>query len=318
MISGTFSTAATLVPIYISLPCGYDYIEILNLTDFGSVAANTHTMIARGYSSLPDGYALYIPKTNGAATFGTQTMTLTGGFSFIADSAAQPLGVPIAITAITAANPPVASSATTGSIGDIVRLYGTTGMLQISTMDFTVTAVNAGVSQSFGYLVAAGGFAAPATAGFYRKLPFDEGRFYPRSRYITAISQANPAVIQFSVTHKFVVGEKLRINIPSGWGMPQMNGLLVTVVAVNTATNTITTDIDSSLFTAFAFPTSAVAATGISFPMAIPIGETAAAPYGALFDDSRLNDSFTGVKIDTTVLDASVTYSYRAYKGLHI
>ena len=245
-------------------------------------------------------------------------MTATGGFTFIADSAALPLGAAVAITAITAANPPVASSATTGSIGDIVRVYGTTGMLQIAGMDFTVTAVAAGVSQSFGYLVAAAGFGAAATAGFYRKLPNDDGRFYPRNRYITAITVGNPTIIQLSVTHKFLVGERVRINIPTGWGMPQINGMDATITAINTVTNTISVNIDSTLFTAFAFPTSAVAATGISFPQVIPFGETAASPWGALFDDSRLNDSFTGVKIDTTVLTASCNYSYRAYKGLPI
>lgn len=316
MVSGTFSTAATLVPINLPLPCGFDYIEILNLSDFADAGATTQVMRAKGYSALPAGYSYYTAKTNGAATLGTETMGTTGGFTFISDSEAIPLGAPVVLTAVTNANPAVCSTASNLAVGDIARVYGTTDMLQIAGMDFSVTAINAGVSQTFGYLNAAG-FAAAASAGTFRKVS-SQGRFYPRARYITAISQAASAVITMSVTHGYVVGEKVRISVPAVFGMTQMNGQLCTITAISTANNTITVDVNSAAFTAFAFPTSAIAATGISFAQVVPVGEAALVPYGNLLDDATINGSFNGVNVGTTVLIASKNYAYVARRGVPV
>jgi hypothetical protein len=82
--------------------------------------------------------------------------------------------------------------------------------------------------------------------------------------------------------------------------MVEMNGLLGTITAVTTSAtvNSITVNIDSSGFTAFAFPTSAVAALGIGVPEVTPVGEAAASPYQNLLDDATRNVSITGVSID--------------------
>jgi hypothetical protein len=317
MVTGTFTTDATPSPINISLPSGYDYIEILNTTDFGSTAANTNVVRARGYSSLPAGYASYNTKTNGAATLAIETMGTTGGFTFISDSASVALGTPVTnVSAINRANPAVVSTANPVANGSVVRMYGTTGMLQLAGYEFTTAGYNAGVSFTLAYLNNSG-WAADATAGSFVTVPFD-ARFYPRRRFITAITAANPAVVTLSVTHGYAVGEKVRMVVPTQYGMTQMNGLLATITAISTANNTITLDVDSSAFTAFAFPTSAVYLAGCSPAVVVPVGEAVEYPYGLYPTsiDAVANQSFNGVQIGATVLVASKSYSYVARKGV--
>jgi len=332
ILTGTFTTGATLAPVLISLPSGATEFKIRNETDYTAHAA---TIIeASGQASSTVNTARVSTGSGANPNVLTDTILLTGGFTFVSDTAGQNPGPAIAITGINQINHPLALSATTGGIGDVIRVYGTTGMLQIAGMDFSVTAVNAGVSQTLGFLDASG-FAAPATAGFYRKLPYQgtsvtnpgiaaSPRYYPRVRYITGITQANPAVVTMSVAHDFQVGEKVRIIVPPEFGMTEINNYLATITAIahSATVNTITLDIDSTAFTAFAFPTSALAATGIRFAQVVPVGEaainTVALPVANSLDDATRNASINGVIIDTSVLVASKTYSWIAKKGLSI
>ena len=74
------------------------------------------------------------------------------------------------------------------------------------------------------------------------------------------------------VDHGYKVGSQIRFSVSSSFGMTEINGLVGNVVAVDTVTgttNTFTVDIDSTNFTTFAFPTSAVANQGVQFPQAI-------------------------------------------------
>jgi hypothetical protein len=104
--------------------------------------------------------------------------------------------------------------------------------------------------------------------------------------------------------------------------MTEINGLIGNVTAVNTTTNTITVDIDSSGFSAFAFPTSAIAAGGITFAQVTPVGEAAinsvAQPYGNLLDDSTDNVSINGVTIGATVQTTAKVYQYIATRGVSV
>lgn len=314
LLTGTFTSTATVVPI--SLPSGYDVFELVNITDIGDAGATTQVMRAKGYSSLPAGSAYLNLKTNGAATLAIESMITTGGFTWVDDSGALPAGAAVVVTAITNANPAVVSSASTAVVGDIVRVYGTTGMFQVAGMDFTVTAVNPGVTQSLGYLNGAG-FLAAATAGFIRVMPFDP-RFYPRRRYITGITQAANAVVTLSVTHGYLPGEKVRMDVPAAFGMTKMNGLLPTILSVNTGTNTITLDVDSTAFTAFAYPTSAIAAIGVTPAQVIPVGQAVEAPWGQFFFDGTQNQSFKGILVGTGVQTTGKLYQWIARRGVSV
>lgn len=287
------SLVSTGNPQIISIPAGFDEFHLRNRTNLVGGAGIVESI---WYTGMAAGSA--ITDTLAAGTI-TRTVITAAGFTYSDSSTAQ-LGPAIAVTAVTAATPAVAATATTPVVGDIVRVYGTTGMLQIAGMDFSITAVTPGVNMTFGYLPAVG-FAAAATAGFYRRLPFDYP-FYPRKRYITAITAAASAVITLSVTHGYVVGEKVKIYVSAAFGMTQINGQLGTITAINTTTNTITVDIDSSAYTAFAFPTSATAALGVSFPHIVPAGENASILTGAI-RDAGTRQIYLGTAVDGTAAD---------------
>lgn len=321
IVSGTFTSDGTATNIV--LPSGYNKFELTNITDIGSTAANTNVMKAFGTSAMSAGSAYYTPKTSGAATNGTEATITSGGFTFVADSATQAIGSSVVVTSVTAANPAVvATGTTTGLVAStsVVRIYNETAMQQISSMDFTVGTISAGVSFQLKYLDASG-FAAAGTTGSYRIINATD-RFYPRRRFITKISKATSAVITLSVTHGYTAGQAVRIYVPSAFGMTEMNGLLGNITAISTTNNTITVDIDSSSFSTFAFPTSATAAAGVSFPIVVPVGETAinsvTFPYGNLLDDATDNVSFTGVNVGTTVQTSGSLYQYIAYKGVSV
>lgn len=326
VLTGTFTSDG--LTRNITLPSGYNDFKMINITDIGSAAAATPVMRAQATSSMLAGSAYYSTKTNGAATLDLETTTLTGGFTFIDDSASTPIGPILNIaTGVSKAAPAVVTTNVTTNLnnGDIVRIYGTTGMLQIAGMDFTISLLNSGVSYDLAYLDSTG-FANVATAGKARKVAFDS-RYYPKSRFITNISQAANAIVTMSVTHGYTVGQQVRIYCTANFGMTEINGLLGTIIAIGTAdtsgfTNTITLDIDSSAFTAFTFPTSAVAALGVTFPQVVPVGEaainTVTEHFANLLDDATRNISFRGVQIGTTVQTTAKVYQWIATKGTAI
>lgn len=315
IVSGTFASTGTALNI--SIPSGYNEIELTNITDVGSAAANTNVMKAWGTSSMPAGSAYYAPKTSGSATNALTASTTTGGFTFVADSGNQAPEAALAVTSATNASPPVLTmTSSTGNIlaGDIVRYYGASGQYNLAGMDFTAGTVVANTSIGLAYMGAPG---AVGAGGTVRRIPFNP-RFYPRSRYVTAITKAASAVVTLSVTHGYTVGQTVRLNVPSAFGMTEINGLLGTITAVNTSTNTITLNIDSTAFTTFAFPTSAVAAAGITFAQVIPVGEASTGTTANLVDDATDNQSFTGVQIGATVQTTGSTYQWVARRGVSV
>jgi hypothetical protein len=334
VLTGSFTSLGTQINLV--LPSGYSEFKMTNITDIGSAAANTNVMVAEGTSLMPAGSAIYQLKTNGAATLQIPSMTLTNGFTFVADSDNGTPGPLIPLTAagntISQAAPAVVLTGNTAGLiagVSLVRLINTVGMENIASMVFTVGAIVNNVSftlQNLDTSGVVGGFGANATNGSYRAIPFPT-MFSPRYHYITNISLAAQARITMSVTHGLTVGQAVRILVPAGWGTTQMNGLLGTVTAIGQAdvsgfTNTIDVNINSSAFTAFTFPTSAVAAGGIGFAQVVPVGETAvntlALPVGNVLDDRTLNVSFRGIQIGTTVQTTGKLYQWIAKQGLTV
>ena len=313
-LTGTFTSAG--VAVNLDIPSGYTEIELTNITDIGSAAANSNVMRAWGSSSMAAGSAFYAPKTNGAATNALTVSTTTGGFTFLDDSGLQTPGAAnTGITSVSQANPAVVALASTTGFAntDVVRIYSTTAMLEIAGWDFTIAALIANTSFTLAYLDASG-FAAAASAGTIRRIPFDP-RFYPSNRRITGISAATSAVITLNVTHGFTAGQAVRIKVPSDFGMIEMDNLVGNITAISTANNTITVDIDSSAFTAFAFPTSAIAGAGVEAPQVTPLGETANNTFANNLDDATDNQSITGVIVGTTIQTSGSLYQWVARRG---
>ncbi|MDC7243645.1 MAG: hypothetical protein PQJ44_06890 [Sphaerochaetaceae bacterium] len=261
--SGTFTS--TGVGVKIPLPADADRFVTINHTQ-SATTQNPGRMIEAEWRKnvTASDNARRVGKLNSANTTEV-TLVTSGGFKYVAS---PPLPeTELTGTTITAANPAVASVANSYSNGDRVRIYDSTGMLQIGGMDFTVSSVSGSAVTLAG--LDASGFAAAATAFKIRRIS-DDPAVAPEFLYVTNITQAASAVVTVSTAHSYVVGQKIHLSVPSSFGMVEADQLDVEITAVGTYT--LTVDLDSTGFTAFAFPTSASSPTSRLFATASPAG----------------------------------------------
>lgn len=276
-----------------NIPSGFDMIEVENLTKMATAQNGTGVRFL-WQKGMAAGSALQY-TTDGTGVLKATQIT-TGGFTLL-DTSIQTPGSLLTGTTITNAAPPVCSSANTGGLanGNIVRIINCTGAPQLNGYDFTVGSVTANTSFSLAYMGAPGN---AGTAFYYRILP-NNPQFYPARKYIVAATQANPCVITLSTTHGLTVGQYVTFNVPSAFGMTQLNGQRAVITAISTAANTITVNLDSTSFTAFAFPNAASAATPFTPAQVIPFGDGIAPPNSAgnqdVLDGSTYNQSVRGV-----------------------
>jgi len=337
-LTGQFTGSSAVQ--YVTLPSGYQYFKMFNLTDLGT-ANTTSVMVASASSYMPAASAYY-SIGSGANSILTSKFTSTNGFTFIMDSGGQPISAQLAGQSLSSAAPGVVGSTNTGVLmnGNIVRLYNVTNDQQLSGMDFTVSSVTANTSFALQYLDTTQTNLGTATTLNYRIIPFD-ARYYPRRRFITNLASAagGNTLITLSVTHGLTAGQAVRIYVPNNFGTgtnPFVSGpigsginsvgqgITATIVAIGTAdasgfTNTITVNVNSSAFT-WGWPTSASFAAGSQVPFVVPVGEaainTTALPYGNSLNDATYNTSFTGVQIGTTVQTNGKQYQWIASSGI--
>lgn len=295
---GRFTSAGSSV--LLSIRSDVNWMRVYNTT----VAAAAQTTAVGVEYYWQQGFAqdsAWEYKKAGASVAGANLVTFntSGGFSLV-DTSANPNGVINAtVTAVSnAAIPVVSNSGSNGLVaGDIVRMINVSGAKQLGGMDFTVghnTLTSGTFSLDYMSQIVAG------TTGSWMKIKYD-ALYYPRRRSITKITQAAQAVVTMSVTHGYKVGQLVRMVVPSAFGMSQMDGILATIVAVNTTVtsgNSITLDVDSSAFTAFAFPV-----TG-AFPYTpaevVPVGEDT--PFALsqnvdILSDATVNTGLIGMSL---------------------
>lgn len=275
---GTFTQPATAVNQTIPLPSGADYFVSTNLTQM-ALAPNPGVCVrgewyGGGLTAINDG--LRWKKTNSSNAINIDnfsTATASNGYTYV-NAPPQPEAA-VTGTAITAANPAVVTMTNTYSEGDVVQLYGTTGMLQIAGMAFTISSVSGSGFTLLG--LDASGFAAPATAVIARRI----GKLMPvepRFLYVTGITQATQGVITVSEKHQYVVGQKIELVIPGSFGMVQLNNYYLpqnlppVITAVTDYTMTI--NVNTTNFTAFAFPASTSSPTAQLFATLSSAGQS--------------------------------------------
>lgn len=282
--SGSFTSAGTAKDI--ELRSDFDYFETENHTQMATTQTTGRGVTFRWYNGYSADSAFMVSKENSANTVTYEVVT-SGGFTRVDTSVQAPEAAKATSgTDVTAANPAVVTVTSHGySNGDRIRIYGTTSMLQIAGMEFTIGSVGANDFE-LSYLDASG-FAAAATAGFARRIP-NNPMYVPTKNYITGITAASAMVVTLSITHNLAIGDAIRLHVSSDFGMVEADNLVGNVTAVNTTTNAITLDIDSSTFTAFAFPTSAVAAGGVTHAHVIPFGSVANGVEQALDNQSKI------------------------------
>jgi hypothetical protein len=257
---------STGAPVQINLPGSADYFTAENLTQIGMMQTVGRGVKFEWFNQLtaPMGQTRWYKGTSSDAI--NATVDASGGFTYYF---APPLpGPPVVGTAITAANPAVVTMTNTFVNGQNVRLYGTTGMLQIAGMEFTISSVSSTGFTLLGLNSAA--FSAPATAVTARLLP-QLASVEPEYLYITGISQAPQAVVTVSIAHNYVVNQLVHFSVPSSFGMTQINQLTGEIVAVTAYTMTV--NINSTAFTPFAFPASSLSPVAPLFATLAPAGQ---------------------------------------------
>lgn len=284
------SFTSTGVGVNIPLPSYPDYFQTWNFTQMPLAPATPVVVKAEwfgskfgaGATAANDGLRWKKSANTSVLNLDTfATSTASNGFTFVTVVPFVEAQNANAITAITNANPAVVSQTNTYNNGDILRLYGTTGMLQIAGMDFQISSASGSGYTLLGLpATAANGFAAAATAGFTRRIS-KNAAVDPEYLYITGISQAVQAVVSTSVdpSNYYVVGNKIHFSVPSSFGMSQINQMTGTILAVNAVSATgaigaynLTIDINTSAFSAFAFPASTGSPTTALFATLAPAG----------------------------------------------
>lgn len=275
---GSFTSTGAAVKI--NLPSSADYFETFNVTQLAATNPNT---VVEGKWFGPKFGAGASAAGSGIKTVKTTAMldssfTAPTGFTYVTTSPVTEAQALNAITAITNASPAVVTQTNTYSENDYILVYNTTGMLQIGGMVFQATTVS-GSGYTFLGLPAAG-FATAGTAGNTRRVS-KYAAVEPQFMFITGISQATQAVVSTSVDPSpyYVVGNKIVFSVPASFGMSQISGLTGTILAVNAVSATssigaynVTVNIDTSAFTAFAFPASTAIPGAAQFAVFSPGG----------------------------------------------
>lgn len=287
---------STGVDVLLNLRSDVDWINVKNYTEFAATN-NGHGYEYFWQRGIPIDYGFMYYHPAADHTSAVDIIT-TGGFRLI-NSSVQTPGAPVATTASSnAAQPVISTGATAGLVDDttIVRLCSIAAAPNICGVDFTVDTVVANTSFITGATLA-NVPGAVGGAGTYRIVArnLSEYRmFYPNNRTICNITAAASAVVSTTVYPQYAIGEKVRFTVPASSGMVEMNGLIGTVTAI-TAT-TFTVDIDSTLFTAFTWPS--IASIPTTFASVVPVGEdTSAALFAGtdILSDSTRDQSVLGI-----------------------
>lgn len=284
MTSGSFTlTAANVsVPYFIPLEQQVSYFRIVNQSKLASYTSARITQ-AEWQNYMANGIAIVEAPTtitgplNASAVIKTQLAQ--NGITYF-NAANQVNGANVSGASFVPGQPTVFTAAAHGFlVGDNVRIVNVTSAPQIGGLTMTVTAVT---TNTFTTLLdttnaSTSVFTVYKVGSSY--LP-NKGLYYPENRIIATITQANPMVVTTMVQQNYQVGDVMRFQIPTAFGMQQLvstsNGLPVqfTVSAVNNAVGTQSltfANVNSTAFSAFvslassAFPT--------SFPYMIPQGE---------------------------------------------
>lgn len=284
--------------------------SIMNYTQMATTATPGKVVQSGWQLGFAQDYAWAYTKTNATNALNGSILT-SGGYNLI-NTENQTIGLPVAFSGFTNAAPPVVSTASTANLlaGDTVRLVTCTGCPQLAGMDFTIDTIVANTSFNLPYMGAPG---SASTGGTYRKVYYDPV-YSPRSRYITNITQASQCVVKLSVTHGYSVGDKIQVYTGKPYGMVEINGKIGKVLAIDTVNNTVTLDIDTSGFTAFAFP--GASAYPFTFAQTVPVGEIPTITSGATVNDAMIainvGPSVCGAVNDVLYWEAQMAFEYYA------
>lgn len=286
--------------VIIQLRSDVDWMYVYNYTQIAAASASTGYQFYWQRGMAPGTGLEY--ESNAGSTAINLVALASGGFTLVNNTINIP-GPSVPITAISAGTPPVVTASPAGLIDgvSVVRIYNTVGVQQFGGIDFTVGTIVPSTSFQLKWAptVAAG------TTGSYRVIPYNP-YFYPYTRVISKITQAVQAVVTMTVQHAWTVGQRIRFIIPTvtaaAFGMTQLNGVEASIVAVDLVNNTITVDVDTTGFTAFAWPLTTDPV--FTYPQVVPVGEDTALALANnvnILGDSEVNQGFIGISLASGV-----------------
>lgn len=245
-------------------------VFMLNKTQTNDQTSDNPGEIKRawGYSSDANGVAYYVKNTDAALTDQSGAIS-SGGFSFITRDTPM-FGPTKAVTAITKAASAQLTVASHGYVvGHTVLLTATDNMDNIGGLMFYVN----GVVDTNNFTIAMNTNTANFTvaAAGSVKLVLYPDLYIPFSCVVTAMTAATAAVVSTNVAHQFKVGQQVRLEGFANFGMVEAEAKTAFVTAIGTTS--VTLDLDSSAYTAFAWPAPATIIQGSDFPMILPIGD---------------------------------------------
>lgn len=95
--------------------------------------------------------------------------------------------------------------------------------------------------------------------------------FQPAMRVISSITQSKPVIVTTTFDHNYVTGEIVRLVIPLGFGMQQINQMTGPITVTGSTTFTMT--VDSTNYDPFIAPSQFP--ENSQYAQVIPIGERA-------------------------------------------
>lgn len=310
IMQGSFTSDGTAHTL--DLRSDVDWVEVINYTQSATTQTTGRGVAFRWQRGMAADTGIMHTKLDSVNTIGVEALS-SGGFTLL-DTSVQAPGAAVTGTTITKAAPPVCTAAGHGySTGDTVRIINSDNMAQINGLEFTIASATTNTF-TLAYIDTNTANFTASTSFTVRKIPNDP-IFFPRSRQITAVTTGTTTEIQMAVTHGYSVGEVVKFSVPSVWGMTQLDSLSGEITAVNTTTNTITVDVDSSAFTAFAWP--AASAAPLTFAQVIPLGDAGNVLTGAT-DNQALIGMELAAGADSPAGSSSDVIYWRAGKSFSV
>ena len=356
MRQGTFTAGTTgsagTIPTTVNVNCGFvpTKVELINMTLLNTTMAGGPPVVNPGanyltfratwmeqFASSATPFTMLEALTPSAATISLGVIT-SNGISAYNGQVTPPsssmnsivLGPTISGTNTNTNGTFTISSTATLYPGAIVLMTKNSVNKQLGGMYFTVDTVASSTTFTIAnpttWLSVGGKFTNGAET-FKVQLVTVPPYYYPSLATVVNISAANPAVVTTSVSMNLTVGQVVRLRVPAAFGMTQANNITGIVSAVSknqitlggtTGAFSLNNAVDSSAFTAFAWP----AATGVPFTYSTvtPVGSGPTLESAGYYNTDGLSDatqnaSYQGFVVGSNILNTASTTVFGVTPG---
>lgn len=306
---GSFTSDGTVKEL--DIRSDVDWMEVWNYTQMATQDTPGVGVQFYWQRGMAAGTGIEITKADGGDALQGEVMT-SGGFTLLPKT----LPGPVTGTTITKAGPPVCTAAGHGfSNGDLVVFSSLTEMPQIALVAFTIGSVTTNTFELSYFDTNTANFTAESAFTVRKIDPFMWNTAWNN---ITAVTTGTTTQIQLAAATTetlYAVGDVLTFSVPSEYGMTQLDGVSAEVLSYVSATNTYTVDLDSTGFTAFAWP--AASAVPLRLPTVRVVGSNSTSPNDAVYNTGILGMEL-GAGIDGPAGASSDVIYWKAGKSFNV